>query len=313
MKVLKRNQIRDIVDNLDLLPEIEHGFQFYSQGLAVVPPVGELILDRGEVHIKYGYLKEDEYYVIKIASGFYQNPVQGLPSGNGLMLLYSQTTGELLCLLHDEGYLTDVRTAAAGAIAARYLAPERVFRIGIAGTGVQARMQLCFLKQVVECREVLVWGRGPEQVESYRTDMEKEGFHVEVTLDIENLLDRCNLIVTTTPSKAPLLKPDKVKPGTHITAMGSDTSEKQELDAEILERAQLIVADSLEQCKDRGEIFQARKCGVNLEGKIVELGEVIGGSAAGRSREDQITIADLTGVAVQDIKIASAVYRATQH
>ncbi len=130
----------------------------------MVPPVGELLLDKGEVHIKYGYLEQDEYYVIKIASGFYDNPKIGLSSSNGLMLLFSQQTGELLSILLDEGYLTDTRTAVAGAIAAKHLAPKNVSRIGIVGTGTRARLQLEYLKQVTDCRQVLAWGRGEAQL-----------------------------------------------------------------------------------------------------------------------------------------------------
>ena len=128
---------------------------------AVVPPVGELVLQDppGDVHIKYGYLTDDDYYVIKIASGFYENPKLGLPSSNGLMLVFEQKTGELRSILLDEGHLTDVRTAVAGAIAARYLAPSNVSRIGILGTGIQARLQLQYLQPVTSCRDVIVCGR----------------------------------------------------------------------------------------------------------------------------------------------------------
>ncbi len=310
MKIITLEQIKEVLPSIDLISEIEKGFVAYSQKKAVVPPVGELILDKGEVHIKYGYIKEDEYYVIKIASGFYENSKLGLSSSNGLMLLFKQVTGELEAVLLDEGHLTDVRTAIAGAIAAKHLAPKNVTRIGIVGTGIQARLQLKYLKQVSDCKSVLVWGRGDKQIEEYRQLMEAEGFLVKGTKAASEVLLSCNLIVTTTPSKEPLLFASGLQSGTHITAVGSDTPHKQELDPELLERADLVVADSISQCLERGEIYHAiKKERIRKEG-LVELGDIISGSIEGRASQDQITIADLTGVAVQDMMIAKAVFSA---
>jgi ornithine cyclodeaminase len=149
MKIITLDQIKQILPTIDIIPQIEKGFQTYSEGKVAVPPIGEMLLDKGEVHIKYGFVKGEEYYVIKVASGFYDNPAMGLPSGNGLMLLYKQETGEPVSILLDQGYLTDVRTAVAGAIVAKYLAPSNVDKIGIVGTGIQARLQLLYLKNVM--------------------------------------------------------------------------------------------------------------------------------------------------------------------
>jgi ornithine cyclodeaminase len=310
MKTITREQIESVLPTIDLLPAIEDGFAAYSEGRSVVPPVGELLLDRGEVHIKYGYIKGEDHYVIKIASGFYGNPALGLPSGNGAMLLYRQDTGEAACVLFDEGYLTDVRTAVAGAIAAKYLAPRNVERIGIVGTGTQARLQLRHLDAVTDCRKVLAWGRGEESLARYREEMSTEGYDVKTTSRASDVLDECNLVVTTTPAKEPLLAVAGLRPGTHITAVGSDTPEKQELDVAVLSGADLVVADSIEQCLVRGEIHRAMKAGSIDCGDVAELGDVIAGRTPGRTSEDQITVADLTGVAVQDIKIAEAVFQA---
>lgn len=309
MQIITLAQIKDILPALDLMPAIEAGFVAYSAGQAVVPPVGELLLDKGEVHIKYGFLHDEPYYVIKIASGFYGNPQLGLPSSNGLMLLFSQRTGELVSILLDEGMLTDTRTAVAGAIAAKYLAPKRVRRIGIVGTGIQARLQLQHLKGVTACRDVLVWGRGDAQLSRYRQDMGPLGFTIGTTQDTAEIMDSCNLIVTTTPAESPLLEVAGLQRGTHITAVGSDTPHKQELDAAILGRADLVVADSISQCLERGEIYQAIEAREIREADLVELGDVIGGKAKGREDEEQISVADLTGVAVQDMQIASSVYK----
>lgn len=307
MKQLNRQQIMSILPELDLISAIENGFVQYSKGNVVVPPVGELLLDKGEVHIKYGYVKADDYFVIKIASGFYQNPEIGFSSSNGLMLLFSQQTGELVCSLFDEGYLTDVRTAIAGAICAKYLAPEKITAIGIIGTGIQARLQVIYLKKVTVCRHIIVWGRNKRKLDEYKHDMQAQGFTVKIADGVAELAEHANFIITTTPSTSPILKAEHIKPGTHITAVGSDTQEKQELDVEVLVSADLIVADSFHQCQQRGEIFHALKDNKITKNNITELGNIIA-SGKGRTDKNQITIADLTGVAIQDIKIAEAVF-----
>jgi ornithine cyclodeaminase len=300
------------VRRIDPLPLIEEGFVAYSQGRVVVPPVGELVFDHppGDVHIKYGYIKGDDHYVIKIASGFYDNPKVGLPSGNGMMLLFSQKTGELECLLLDEGYLTNLRTAAAGAVAAKYLAPLKVGTVGILGAGVQGRMQLEHLRRVREFKEVLVWGLNNGELEAYRRDMEPLGLSIRTTLAAEEVAAASNLIVTCTPSTRPLLKASWIRPGTHITAVGSDTPEKQELDAAILAKASRIVVDSLSQSEFRGEVFKAVGAGAIGRDRLVELGRVIADEKLRRASDEEITVADLTGVAVQDIQISKAVWSA---
>ena len=311
MKILTLDQIKSVLPSVDLMGEIESGFIAYSQGRAVVPPVGELVMQDppGDVHIKYGFLTGDDYYVIKIASGFYENPKLDLPSINGLMLVFSQKTGALEAVLLDEGYLTDIRTAIAGAIAARYLAPANVERIGIVGTGMQARLQLEYLAPVTDCRDVLVWGRNEDKLAAYEQDMTEKGFRVSTTTDADDIMASCQLIVTTTPATSPILS-GQAQPGTHITAVGSDTHDKQELAAEILKHADLVVADSISQCIERGEIHQALKSNVITETGLVELGSIVAGDATGRESDDQVTVADLTGVAVQDIQISKAVINA---
>ena len=312
MQVIELDRIREALKDVDVLEEVAAGFVAYSRGEAVVPPVGELTFEDppGDVHIKYGYLQKGQGYVIKIASGFYDNPKRGLPSSNGMMLVFDQQTGQPSAVLLDEGHLTDTRTAAAGALATRCLAPDAVRKIGILGTGIQARLQLEHLRAITRCRSVLAWGRGEDQLESYRRDVEPLGFEVETTRDATEVAERCNLIVTTTPSNEPLLRADWIRPGTHLSAVGSDTAEKQELEAEILARADLVVADSIPQCRERGEISHALAAGLVAEDDLVELGSLLAGDAPGRTDPAQITVADLTGVAVQDIQIATAVVRA---
>ena len=311
MKILYCDEIKAIVRELDLLPLIKKGFVAYSEGRSVVPSVGELSFNDppGDVHIKYGYITGDEFYVIKIASGFWNNEQLGIPNGQGMMLLFKQQTGQCEAILLDDAYLTDVRTAVAGAICAELFANE-VNCIGVLGTGLQARMQVQYLKNITSCHKVLVWGRNREKMEIYQKDMARLGFQVDLSFAPKDVAKECNLIITTTASTVPLLSSIDIQPGTHITAMGSDTLTKQELEVDILSMADLVVADSIAQCKERGEIFHGLTSGSITEDEIVELGSILNGSQAGRSSLDLITVADLTGVAVQDIQIAAAVHKA---
>ena len=308
MRIFSLDEIKSVLTKINLVQEIEKGFVAYSKGDVIVPPVGELHFDSppGDVHIKYGYIKNDEVYVIKIASGFFHNTNLGLPNGNGMMLVYDQKTGEPKAILNDESFLTDVRTAVAGAISAKYLAPSKVKHIGIIGTGVQARMQLEYLNGIIDCKSAIVWGRKEKSLIRYKKDFSKSNFDITITKNINDIIERCQLIVTCTPSDTPIVT--KVNPGTHITAMGSDTLTKQEIASSILFQADLVVADSRSQCVDRGEIHQAIKDGFSMK-DVVEIGDIIQGKAKQRQNDKQITIADHTGVAVQDIQISKAVLK----
>jgi ornithine cyclodeaminase len=313
--VLELDEIQRLIDIPQLIREIEAGFVLYSEGRVTVPPVGFLHFDEppGDVHIKYGFVFEDDYYVLKMASGFYNNTALNLPVADGLILVFSQKTGELKLILLDKCWLTDMRTAAAGAVAAKHLAPKTVHHIGIVGTGVQARMQLEMLQDIVDCQSCFIWGRDPSKVQLMVDDLRAKasvrawGLQIEPAESLDDLVSRCNLIVTTTSAKSPLIRADQVQKGTHITAMGSDDHGKQELEAELLGKADLVVADSVSQCVDHGECFAAVQGGHIGEDLILELGDVIKTPAIGRTSEDQITVADLTGVAIQDIQIAKMV------
>jgi ornithine cyclodeaminase len=251
-----------------------------------------------------------------MASGFYNNPELGLPIGDGLLLVFSQKTGEPELILLDKCWLTDMRTAAAGAVAAKHLAAKNIHHIGIVGTGVQARLQLEILRDVVECQSCYVWGRDSTKVETMigdlreRDGIEDWGLEIMAMKDLDDLVSQCNLIVTATSAKSPLIRADRVQEGTHITAMGSDDHGKQELEAELLAKADLVVADSVSQCVEYGECFHAVHEGQIEKSSILELGCVIKNPTIGRTSEDQITIADLTGVAIQDIQVAKMVDRA---
>lgn len=173
-KVLKLDEIKNLVDIPQMSQDIETGFVLYSEGRVKVPPVGFLHFDDppGDVHIKYGFVSGDDYYVLKMASGFYHNPDFCLPASNGLVLIFSQKSGELQIIMLDECWLTDIRTAAAGAVTAKHLAPKTINYIGIVGTGVQAGLQLEMVRHVVDCNICIIWVINPEKVQALIDDLQ---------------------------------------------------------------------------------------------------------------------------------------------
>lgn len=310
VSILKEKEILDIVADIDVVEAIEKGFIAYSKKQAVVPPVGELLFNKppGEAHIKYGYIRGEDFYCIKIASGFYGNANLGISSSQGMMLLFSQQTGEPVSILLDGGNLTNIRTAAAGAVAARYFAPSKVEAIGILGTGIQGRLQLQYLGDITDCKNVWIWDINSEAAKKYKEELGSD-YIINIASSPNEIAENCNLIISTTPAQSPLLKKEDIRPGTHITAVGSDTSEKQELDSNILCIADIVISDSIDQSQTRGEVFQARKNPDFDPAKISELGSAAVNKDLQRMNDDQISVVDLTGVAVQDIMIATAVYR----
>ena len=308
-QVFKLDEILKALKDIDVVDVIAQGFKALSEEKVVIPPIGEMLFPDvdGELHIKYGAIKGDEDFVVKMATGFFQNPSIGLSPFSGCMMVFSQKTGHISSVLLEEGELTNHRTAAAGAVAAKCLAPKNVNMIGIVGTGVQSRLQALYLQKITDCRNLVVWGRDKNKVELAAADMHAMGYEANVVENLNDLCELSQLIVTTTPATSPLLKREMITPGTHITAMGSDTSDKCELSPDILDLADIVAADSIEQAIQRGEISQALKAGKCNKDKLVELGSIIIDPSKGRTNDQQITIADLSGVAIQDIMIAKAV------
>jgi ectoine utilization protein EutC len=299
------------------LQAVADGFSRLSLGQASLPPILRIDIPEapGEVDVKTAYIHGLERFAVKVASGFFENPRLGLPSGSGLMLVISARTGFLEAVLLDNGYLTDVRTALAGALAARYLAPQTVEIAGIIGAGAQARYQARALKLVRDFHQLLVWARRPQAASDYAAEMSVElGIAVAPAPDAESLVRRSQVVVTTTPARQPVLQAAWLHPGLHITAMGADTEHKQELDPAIFKQAGLIACDERSQCFRLGELHHALQAGIlEQDAPVVELGELASGQKPGRRDEQAITVCDLTGVGVQDTAIALlALQRARQ-
>ena len=313
VRVLREPEIRGLFSFREAIGAVETAFAELASGRAVMPGVINLDIEdhQGEVHVKSAYLGGRGSYVVKIASGFYRNPARGLPVGNGLMLLFEAETGRLLCALFDNGYITEMRTGAAGAVSAKYLARERASTVGVVGSGSQARYQLRALREVRRIEEARVWSPHPEHVKEYAAEMEDliPRLRVRPVPSCREAVVGCDIVITATPSRSPLVAAAWVSPGTHIIAVGSDGPEKQELEVGVLGLADKVFCDSISQCEKLGEVHHALAAGAVTRAQLAgEIGEIILGRKAGREDDVEITVADLTGLGVQDAAAASLVY-----
>ena len=306
---LSRKEIEALIDLPRAAAEVEKAYRISSQGDANLPPVGHIVFPEfdADCHIKYGHLKGDQNFVIKVATGFPRNVEAGMLAGNGLMMVLSAKTGEVKAVLHDEAMLTDIRTGIGGAIATNALANEDAKNILIIGSGEQARRQIeAHVAQIQKELSFEVWGRNEDRVASLINSV-SDLCKATMAKDLETSVGNADVIVTATGSTQPIVKSDWVKPGTHITAVGADAPGKQELETELVTRADVLVADKIDQCVDHGEISHAAQAGSIEVENIKELGSVISGKTPGRTDEKQITIADQTGIAAQDIAMANSV------
>lgn len=314
--VLTEKDLRGCV-TLDLaaIDVVERAFRALASGKVIMPPILSMDIPdaHGEVDVKTAYIPGFDGFAIKVSPGFFDNPKIGLPSLNGLMILFSAKTGLVDALLLDNGFLTDVRTAAAGAVAARHLAPREVRTAGVIGAGVQARLQIAAAHLVRPFTKVLVWARDRAKARACARDIaDSVGVEAVAVPDAADAVRNSQLVVTTTPAREPVLKADWLHPGLHITAMGSDQAGKNEIDPAAIATAQLFVCDRVSQSEKVGELRSARAAGHLANATPPELGEVIAGTKPGRRADSDITICDLTGTGAQDTAIATFALRAAK-
>jgi ornithine cyclodeaminase len=274
----------------------------------------DLPLARAEIEAKAAYLNENPYYVIKVRSNFRDNPKINLPAQHGLMIVFDAATGFPAAILLDNGYITAMSAGAVGALTVKHLANKNIERVAVLGSGRQAYMQIKYLMSIREISTVSVWGRTPLNVDSYaRLIVEDHDLDVEIAPTPEAAVQEADLIITATASQTPNQQADWLKPGVHIIAVGSNHPDQQELYPNVLQRADIIIADDLEQCIANGEIGHALATGVIARADIRgELGDLLIGKVPGRTHLDQITVADLTGLDVQETGVATlALERAT--
>ncbi|KQQ91247.1 ectoine utilization protein EutC [Aureimonas sp. Leaf324] len=310
IRILTEADLRTLVPlDLAAVACVEGAFAALATKPVVMPPILRLDIPehRGEVDVKTAYVPGLSGFAIKISPGFFDNPKLGLPSLNGMMVLLSAHTGLVSALLLDNGYLTEVRTAAAGAIAARHLARQDASIAAIVGAGTQARLQLKALTLVRPVREARICARDRAKAAQVAADLTTElGIVVSSATEVREAVLGAHIVVTTTPAESPILLADWIGPGTHVTAMGSDAEHKNEIDPALVARAEPYVADRLSQTRQLGELHHAIAAGLVAEAQdFAELGAVIAGRAPGRASADAITLCDLTGTGVQDTAIAT--------
>ena len=305
---LSRPEIEALLQIEDGFDPIKDAYIAVTDGRCDLPPVGYLGFPdaKGDCHIKYGHIAGDSVFVIKIATGFYDNPSKGLASSNGIMLALSAETGEVMAILQDEGYLTDLRTGIGAALATKAGCRGDAQRVGVVGTGIQARIQIRSLNALMPDAGLVfsVWGRSEKKMRQLAQDLAAHQISVTVQPDLKTLCVNADILLTTTAAKTPLIRSSWISDGTHITASGADAPGKQELDSALTARADLLILDSDAQCIDHGEVAIPAEAGLLSPDRYRTLGKVLSGQQAGRSAPSQVTIADLTGLGSQDIAIA---------
>jgi ornithine cyclodeaminase/alanine dehydrogenase-like protein (mu-crystallin family) len=316
--LLRESDIRDLLDPAACLDAVQQALAAYSTGQAQIPAVIALDVaeNHGEIHMKAGHLRGGPYYAVKIISGFWDNPQLGLPALNGMVVVFDAKTGAPAGFLVDNGFITDLRTGAAGAVAAKYLARKDIGIVAVVGSGAQARRQVEMLALVRKFSAVRIWGRDPSKARACADALARNtaipACPFAVTDSVRQAVGDADLVITVTASCTPLVRAEWLKPGVTIIAVGSDGPGKQELDCGVLERAGKIVADSLPQCLRLGEIHHAVRAGARTEEKTCELGEIVAALKPGRTSEDEVIVCDLTGVGVQDVAAASVVMQRAQ-
>jgi ornithine cyclodeaminase len=297
MKIVGQDEIRRSVSLPAALASMREAVIAQSRGECDTPMPMHLDLSAGgggEVHIKSSYRKGGRHFALKVAGTYATRPY-------GSIVLVSVETGETVAYFDDGGYLTDLRTAAVSAMVAKELGRADTV-LGILGTGVQARLQAQLHAEVLKLSGVFVWGRNPERAAACARDIAVllPGARVVAAASPAAIAASAKLIVTATASRAPLLHVSDIRPGTHISAVGSDSPGKQELDPEILWKASLILVDSLTQCERLGELQHA----LSEKQRAVEIGAYCAAPAA--YDRASITVADFTGLGAEDLFIAEA-------
>lgn len=310
MLLLDEPEIRALVTPAEAMAACREAYAQLKRGEVVQPDVlsFDLVEQHGDAHAKGAYLKGTPYFSIKVATGFYDNPRRGLPALGGAVWVFSAETGQLAAMLMDNGYLTDLRTGAAGGLAADWLAPAEIDTVAMLGAGAQARQQLAALLSVRAPKRVRVWSRTRVTAQAFAADaLQAHGLIVDIRDQAEWAVRGADVIITTTPARAAYVDADWVQPGAHITAVGSDMPDKQELDPQLLAKATVVV-DRIQQAMTQGELHHALEAGLMTpEAVYAEMGDLALGRKPGRTRADEITVADFTGVGALDAAMANLV------
>ena len=311
--LLRKEEVRRLISMREVIGTVEEAYKAFNSGEVVQPGYFGIHLPppRGEIDFKLGYCKSNEMISMKASSGgFIDNPaLHGVPNGMGTILLFDARSCALACVM-DGSLITGLRTGASGAVSVRALARKDAKTIACIGTGNQARMQIRAIKEVMEIERIHAWSRTPDTLSRFKADIEGElGIPVVMADSKREAVEQGDILVTTTRGKGPLVEAGWVKPGTHIVAIGTDQRGKQELDPEIFRNAK-IVNDSIEQCTEKGETWHPLNENIIAKDDIhAEIGEILLGRKPGRENDEEVTIFDSTGMAIQDNTTSARIYR----
>jgi ornithine cyclodeaminase len=312
MRIISIEEIRRVIGPRGAFRSAEIAFRAMAEGRVRLPLPMALSLPerRGEVHIKAAHLAGAPVFTVKIVSGFGANALDGTPVNSGYIGVFDSATGHPLGILLDGGYLTDLRTAAAGALAATLLAPRDLAKIAIIGTGVQARHQLRALTDAGhKAARTMVWGRSPDALDAYCRQMRLDpGVPVLAASSPEEAVRDADLVVTATAAREPIVEVRWLAPSATVVAVGADMPEKRELGRGVLSRADKIVVDSVAQCAAFGELHHGlADADLSADDVYAELGEIASGRKAGREGSEMI-VCDLTGLGAQDAAIGEVAW-----
>lgn len=307
--LLNEDELRQVITLAEAIDVVEDAFTASAESRINIP--GDFVLNlpevNGEVDVKGTYLQAAPYYVIKIANNFHNNPQINLPTNSGLLAVFEAATGFPAAIMVDNGYLTNIRAGAAGALAVDYLANKKIEQVAILGAGSQAYSQLKSLMVLRDIGWVAVWDHSPMDADNYaRLMVEDHDLNIQIAPSVEAAVQQADIIIITTVGDEPLLKADWLKPGVHITTVGDDHSNRQKLQVDVLQKADVIIVDNLDQCTTSGEIRYGLTTGIITTADIQgELGHLIIDKIPGRTDPTQITLADLTGLDSQDAVVAT--------
>lgn len=311
--LLKKEEVSRLICINEVIATVEEAYKAFNSGLVEQPDYIGMHLPppRGEIDFKLGYYKANEVISMKASSGgFIDNPTaHGVPNGMGTILLFDARSCALICVM-DGSLITGLRTGAAGAVSVKALARKNAKKIASIGTGNQARMQIRAINEIMKIEEIHAWDSHPDTLSKYKTDIESEfGIPVIMANSKKEAVEQADILITTTRGKGSLVEADWVKPGTHIVAIGTDQQGKQELDPEIFRHAKIVV-DSMAQCTEKGETWHPLNKNIITQDDIHgEIGEVLLGKKTGRENDEEVTIFDSTGMAIQDNTTSSKIYR----
>lgn len=308
--ILDEVTVKRLVGIKEAIKAIEEAFRYFGKGKVQMPAKLYLHLDKynGDFRAMPAYIEGLEICGIKWVSVHPGNRKKALPTVMAIIILSDPSNGLPLCVM-DATYATALRTAAAGGVAAKYLARGDSQKVALIGCGMQAKTQLLALKELFDIKQVNVWGLDRQEALLFIREMRRPGMGMAAADSVKDCVKDADIIVTTTPSRRPLVRLEWLKKGVHINAIGADAKGKQELDPMILKRAKVVV-DAWEQASHSGEINVPLRNGkLSKKDIYADIGEIVAGRKRARSGEGEITVFDSTGLAIQDTAIANIIYR----